>query len=99
MKPGNIHQFKQQLYRMNVTRVRRTQNMPKQFIRKRSDSQQDEFIPKRDKGSYEEMLKEMSTRIEQLEEKRKQAEIEFIERYILKKPLTNKEKQKLMLYI
>jgi len=95
MKTGNIHQYKQQLYRLNATKIRKTQSKPKQYIRK-PIIQEDVLIHKTDKN--DDMLKEMSERLKQIEQKRKQSEIMFLEKFF-KVTFTEEEKQKLMLYM
>ena len=104
MKTRCINTYKQrQFYHLSRAKVCGTQTMPNPYIRKKQDLKQDEILIKirnsirETKEIWAELL-QVSLQLQQAERKRKQIEIAFIEHYF-GRPLTEEEKQKLMLYL
>ncbi len=89
-----VNQYGQNFYHLNVAKLRQLQTVQKQYIGKRQITQQNEFIKKSERNSYQKLLQEMSERLEQIQEKRKQILIVFIE-HSIRRPLTKEEKQKI----
>lgn len=85
---------------MNTAKVRRTQTMPKPYIRKPIVNQDEVIIKIHNDYDKEikELLAQQAKQLEKAEKERKQIDIIFIEHYI-GRPLTKEEKQKLMVYI
>ena len=97
IRPVNHKQFYQHL---NTNKLRKTQTIQKSYIRKKPIIEQDErFIEYRHTvKQYSDILKEMSKRFEQLEEKSKQIVIIFIE-HSIGRPMTEEEKRKLKVLV
>lgn len=100
MRTKQISLYKQkQFYHLHTAKIRKTQTKPKQYFRPKSVIKQDELTYiEYDINNYKEMCKEIANRLKQLEKKRKQFEIVFLEK-IFGVTFTEEEKQKIMLYI
>ena len=89
-----VNQCGQNFYHLNAAKLRQTQTIQKSYISKRQITQPDEYIKKSERNSYQKLLQEMSERLEQIQEKRKQILIIVIE-HSIRRPLTKEEKQKI----
>lgn len=97
-RPVNIH--KQSYRYLNTNKLRQTQTIQKSYIRKKTIIQPDEFVIEYNRRYRQnnDILKEMSNRLRQIEKKSQEIVIIFIEHSIGRK-LTEEEKQKILVYV